>query len=354
MNVMLTCAGRRNYLVRFFQEALGSGGKVFAGDADSSAPALKEADKGFLLPEVRNETYIDRVMSICQQHSVDMLLSLNDLELPLLARASRGFEALGVQVIVSSPSVIDICFDKFATEQFVRDCGLMAPRTYTSLENASRALSCGELSFPLVVKPRWGSASFGISYVYDEEELSMVFALTKGQIERSNLNDSSVGALSECILIQEKLEGDEYGLDVVNDLKGNYVCTFAKRKIGMRAGETDRAVTLDDPRLIGVGEVLGRNLGHVGNLDCDVFVNFNGCYVLELNPRFGGGYPFSHIAGANLPAALIAWVQRREPDETWFQIQMDVTASKCDNVVVVDPGAVCSFTSNEKTRAVTE
>jgi carbamoyl-phosphate synthase large subunit len=138
------------------------------------------------------------------------------------------------------------------------------------------------------------------------------------------------------VLIQECLTGEEYGLDVINDLDGTYVTTFAKRKLKMRAGETDRSTTVQSDRLSAVGRTIGRMLGHVGNLDCDVFLNETGCYVLEMNPRFGGGYPFSHIAGANLPAALIAWARGEEPHPSWFQIEPGVTASKFYDLVVVD------------------
>ena len=135
-------------------------------------------------------------------------------------------------------------------------------------------------------------------------------------------------------MIQERLHGQEYGLDVVNDLDGHYVTTFAKRKLAMRDGETDRACTEAHEGLLRLGEALGRTLKHRGNLDCDVFVSGNDCYVLEMNPRFGGGYPFSHVAGANLPAALIAWAQGQQPDPAWLTVEPGVRAAKCDRLVV--------------------
>jgi carbamoyl-phosphate synthase large subunit len=55
--------------------------------------------------------------------------------------------------------------------------------------------------------------------------------------------------------------------------------------------------------------------------------------VLEMNPRFGGGYPFSHVAGANLPAALIAWVSGQPINPDWLTIKSDVLSSKCARLV---------------------
>ena len=103
----------------------------------------------------------------------------------------------------------------------------------------------------------------------------------------------------------------------------------------MRRGETDRAITIADPRLEALGAVIGRSLKHVGNLDCDVFDVGGAYHVLEMNPRFGGGYPFSHTAGANLPAALIAWADEKQPDPDWLKSRPNMVVSKCDRLVIV-------------------
>lgn len=335
MNVLLTFAGRRNYLVKFFQEALEGRGRVFAADASESAPALAEADKSFVVPDVTHEDYLDVLLAICKKHQVRLLISLHDLELPLFARERARFEDIGTLPVVSSPDVIDVCFDKWATAEFLHRCGLGAPRTYLSLAEARAALSQGKVTFPLVVKPRWGTGSIGLEYPENDKELELIYQLVKRRLSRTYLAEVSATDLDKCILIQEKLQGQEYGLDVINDLQGQYICTFVKRKLVMRAGETDQAVTVSDPRLEQLGEVIGRELGHVGNLDCDVFVNGDARFVLELNPRFGGGYPFSHVAGANLPAAIIAWTEGKEVDPSWFKIEPDVTASKCPRLVIV-------------------
>ena len=75
-------------------------------------------------------------------------------------------------------------------------------------------------------------------------------------------------------------------------------------------------------------EVVGfRQVGHLGTLDCDVFVQGNTCSVLEMNPRFGGGYPFSHAAGANVPAAMIAWANGQPADPACFAVMPHVIAT---------------------------
>ena len=133
-----------------------------------------------------------------------------------------------------------------------------------------------------------------------------------------------------------RLLGEEYGMDVINDLNGDYVCTFIKRKIRMRAGQTDQAVTVRDDRLEMIGQRIGEKLGHIGLLDCDAFTTKHGCYVIDMNPRIGGGYPFSHIAGANLPAALVAWASGQAPNPAWFNIEPDVAASRYDSLLITN------------------
>lgn len=308
MNILFTCAGRRTYLLKYFKENMQEGDKVIATDMQLSAPALQIADVKLQVPAVYADDYISRTLDICKRYSIDALISLNDLELPILAEQKARFDELGVKVIVSDPRVIDICFDKYKTAQWVEGLGLNAPKTYVTLEDAKKALANREIAFPLFLKPRWGSGSIGLETVEDMEALNDVYQLLFKKIKKTILATASVG--EEYIMIQEKLTGNEYGLDVMNDLDGNFIAVSVKQKLAMRAGETDKAVTVDLPEVRELGAIIGRNLGHVGNLDLDIMQRANGDYcVLELNPRFGGGFPFSYEAGVNLPKAILMWLR---------------------------------------------
>jgi len=335
LNVLLTCAGRRNYLVEYFRRALGGRGLVLAADASPDAPALQEADRALRVPPVSAPGYVAALLDACSRYEVGLLCPLNDLEFPLLARHRERFLAVGTLPVVSSPEVIDLCFDKLATFDFLRKLGLRAPRTYATLEDAREALAREELSFPLVLKPRWGSASIGIDFPESMEELELAFRLGHARLARTALASAGAADPGRSLLVQERLGGEEYGLDVVNDLAGNHVATMVRRKLAMRAGETDRAVTVTHAPLAAVGRALGEALGHVGNLDCDVFVEGDRCFVLELNPRFGGGYPFSHSAGADLPAALLAWARGEQPRPEWLVARPDVASAKCDRLLPI-------------------
>lgn len=331
MNVLLTCAGRRTYLVNYFRTALMGQGKVIAADANRDAPAMIEADEAVCVPRVDSPNYIDVLVNICQNHHIGLLLPLNDLELPILAHAQAKLRQTGAIPVIASLEVVDICFDKWHTFCYLRDLGLRVPLTYNCLEDALIGLHEKTISFPMMVKPRWGSGSIGIALVEDEEELRATYALAKRRIMKTFLGGPSSADPQHCILIQERLQGSEYGLDIINDLEGNHITTFVKRKLAMRSGETERAVTVDNEELRILGRQLGSTLKHIGNLDCDVFFAQGEIpCVLELNPRFGGGYPFSHEAGANLPAALIAWASGQRPAPEWFVVQPGVLGAKYD------------------------
>ena len=308
MNILFTCAGRRTYLLKYFKENMNEGDKVVATDMQLSAPALQVADVKLQVPAVYDPKYVDITLQICKEQKIDALLSLNDLELPILAENKAKFEAEGVKVIVSDPSVIDIAFDKYKTAQWVESLGLKSPKTFVRLEDAKRALESGELHFPLFMKPRWGSGSIGLESIADMEELDIYYGLLMKKIKKTILATASVG--DEYIMIQEKLTGSEYGLDIMNDLDGKNIGVSVKQKLAMRSGETDKAVTVDLPEVREMGRKIGEALGHIGNLDVDIMQRADGAYcVLELNPRFGGGFPFSYEAGVNFPKALIQMIK---------------------------------------------
>jgi len=117
-------------------------------------------------------------------------------------------------------------------------------------------------------------------------------------------------------------------VDVVTDLNGNYVSTLAKRKIAMRSGEADIAETMSEPVLSNLGEQIALSLRHCAILDADIFLGPRGAHVVDLNPRFGGSYPFSHLAGANVPAAIVAWLTGAVPDPAWLKVRPGVVGCK--------------------------
>jgi carbamoyl-phosphate synthase large subunit len=332
---MVTCVGRRSYTVEVFKQAVGDHSRVLACDSSPEAPALQKADKAFIVPRIDHGDYIDALLAICDDHQIGLLVPALEPELSLLATHRARFLAIGTVPLVSTPEIVATCYDKLATSRFLSNCGLGIPHTFDSLDAARTALSRGEITFPLVVKPRWGVSSIGMQFPEDDEELELSYQLTKKQTERSFLAEISATDSQRNILIQERLLGEEYGIDVINDLNGNFVCTFIKRKTRMWAGQTDRAVTVRNDRLQMIGQLIGENLGQVGILDCDAFITEHGCYVIDINLALAAAILSPH-RWSKFPAALVAWANGQPPDPAWFSIEPNVAASRYDSLLVTN------------------
>jgi carbamoyl-phosphate synthase large subunit len=334
MNILLTSVGRRNYLVRYFKRALQPDGRVVVADMQSTAPASVDADEAHVVPPVYAENYVDSLLELCRKCHITAIISLNDLELPILARVRSQFEACGIRLILSSEQVIDLCFDKYATSQYLQNLGIRSPSTFCSWADFLAAFEAKQIVFPVVVKPRWGTASIGVDFAQDLEELQLCYELAGRRLRNTMLARVSAKDYSRAILIQQRIHGREYGVDIINDLNGNFVTCVVKEKLAMRAGETDKAKIVSYPEIEAIARRIGESLRHVGNLDCDILVDDKGLAVLELNPRFGGGFPFSYLAGADLPLAIVHWLENK-PAEGCFRLEYGSIYAKYDNLADV-------------------
>lgn len=309
LNLLLTSVGRRSYLVKYFKQALNGNGKVFVANSSPQSPAFQVADGSVVTPLIYDDEYIPFLLKYCREKKICAIISLFDIDLPILAKHKELFKKNGVNVIVSDYDVIKICNDKYFTYNFLMQNDLNAPSTYIDINKAKSDIKSGKLNFPLFVKPRWGMGSISVFEASNIDELEVFYRKVKRELKNSYLKYESAIDIDNAVLIQEKLKGQEFGLDVINDLYGKYQNTIVKKKLAMRSGETDCAVTVDNENLRKIGKKLSILLKHIANLDVDVFMVDEEPYILEINARFGGGYPFSHMAGVNLPKAIVEWLR---------------------------------------------
>jgi carbamoyl-phosphate synthase large subunit len=305
MNVLITCAGRRNYLVDYFKEAVHPhGGQVHVFNTDTDSAAYWQADVGVLSPFANDPQYAAFVENYCTTHDINAVLSCMDVDLSILANIKDKFAALGITVIIADPWVTDMALDKLKTHQFLVEHGLPVTPLFTDLHQAQEAIQRGELHYPLYVKPRWGMGSIGLFKAENEKELLFYFDKTSQLISGAYDRYGMMKEDSASVIIQGGCPGQEYGLDIINDLEGRHQVTVVKQKLGMRSGETDKAITVKNEPLEKLGADIAAITRHPANMDVDVFWD-----ILEFNPRFGGGYPFSHAAGIHLPKAIVAWLR---------------------------------------------
>ena len=309
MNILLSCVGRRSYLVDYFKEVVSTtGGKVIGANSESGTTGMNACDVAYVVPSVTDSNYIDSLIEIAKKETVEMIVSCFDIDLPYLAQAKERFLEHNITAIISSEEIIDIANDKYKTYLFLKEKQILTPETYCSYAEVIKDLNLNNLSYPLFIKPRWGMGSIGVYKADDLEELNFYYNSVKKQIKNSYLSKLSSSDLDESVLIQEYIAGKEYGIDIFNDLEGNFLMSIEKEKLGMRSGETDGAIIIKNEELSILSQKISKSLKHVANLDMDVLYDGKDYYVLEFNARFGGGFPFSYLAGANLLQLLVDMV----------------------------------------------
>ena len=282
MNILLLSVGTRNKVVAYFKKALLGKGKLIATDMSNVAPAIYEADSYYIVPKITDDSYIDVILDICIKEKINGVLSLIDPELSLLAKNEEKFKKNGVTIIGSSFEACEMSLDKMKMFSFCTENGFACAKSWVSLSLFKEDLNRRAVSFPVFVKPQNGSASLSVVKVNDVETLEFYFKRNVG------------------LMIQEFLDGQEIGADVyIDTLSGNVINIFTKKKILMRAGETDKAVSFKDPKLFELIEKFVKRSGYRGQIDIDIFNVKGKYYISEVNPRFGGGYPHAYESGCN-------------------------------------------------------
>lgn len=282
MNMLILSAGTRNKIVQYFKKELEGCGKVVATDCSNIAPAIYDADKFYIVPRMTEEGYIDVILDICRNEKISGVISLIDPELSLIAKHKEDFNKIGTTVVESSYDICEKTLNKYEMYKWLVSNGYNCAKTYVDKEEFYKAVEMGEVDYPVFVKPVCGSASIAISKVYDKETLELMFA-----------HDDN-------LMIQEFLNGQEIGADCYIDMiSGEVVSIFTKKKIVMRAGETDKSVSFKDEKLFELIKKFCKEFGFMGQIDIDIFDIDGEYYISEVNPRFGGGYPHAYECGVN-------------------------------------------------------
>lgn len=258
MNILLLSSGTRNKIVQYFKKSLEGEGKVICTDMSSLAPSIYEADKYYIVPRMTEPGYLDIILDICKKEKIDGVLSLIDPELSLLAKNKGKFDAVGTTVIGSSYELCEMSLDKYEMYEWLKDHNYKCAKSYMDKIDFYKDVENGKITYPVFVKPARGSASIAISKVYDKETVDLLFAHDDG------------------LMIQEYLDGQEIGADVYIDMiSGEIVSIFTKKKIKMRAGETDKAVSFKDDKLIDLIRKFVSEAGYRGQIDNEGNTNRN-------------------------------------------------------------------------------
>lgn len=319
MNVLILSAGTRNKVVQYFKKEIGESGLVTATDCSNLAPAVYDADKFYLVPRITAPDYLDIILDICKKEQIDGVFSLIDPELSLLAKERERFLEIGTTPIISPYELVETCFDKYRMYRMLTDMQIPTGKCYVEIETFYAAKARGEISYPVFVKPIRGSASININLVNSDEEIELLFRLY------------------DDLMIQEYMNGQEYGADVYVDMRsGKCTSIFVKKKIKMRAGETDKSVSVKEPKLFEMLQDFVEKCGFIGMIDIDIFLIDGVYYISEVNPRFGGGYPHAYACGVNMPRQVLTNLEGRENEEQIGAYRENICMMKYNEICIQD------------------
>lgn len=285
-NILITSAGKRVALTRYFKETLNRfypDAKVFTTDMNPEmAPAGYVSDGCFKVPRVIDDSYPDLLLEICDKHSIGMVIATIDTELLILADLKEVFANSGVNVIVSDRSFVELCRDKRNTGSFFESHSIRVPREVDKYHP----------TFPLFAKPYDGSLSTNLHYIKTAADLTPEI-----------LNDPK-------LLFMEYVDKSvykEFTVDMYYGKDNRVKCIVPRERIEIRAGEINKGRAVKNEIMCFLKDKLGYIEGCVGCICVQLFFNpvDHDIVGIEINPRFGGGYPLTYMAGGNFPELLI-------------------------------------------------
>lgn len=285
-NIIITSAGQRVALVKDFQETLNRffpGAKVYTTDMNPRlAPAAYVSDGCFDVLRVTDPQYIPQLLKLCKDNGIGMIVPTIDTELLVLTENKKQFEDNGIAVSVSALEFIKTCRDKRNTGEFFESHGIRVPRP----------IDKNNPTFPLFAKPYDGSLSTNLHYIKNAEELT-----------EEILNDPK-------LLFMEYIDKEvykEYTVDMYYGRDHKVKCIVPRERIKIRAGEINKGLTEKEPLTQYLLDRLETIDGCVGCICIQLFLNRGTGDVvgIEINPRFGGGYPQTYAAGGNYPEYMI-------------------------------------------------
>lgn len=285
-NILITSAGKRVALVRAFKEMLTKhipNGKVYATDMNPRmAPAGYVADECFPICRCIAPQYVDELLALCEKYRIGLIVPTIDTELLVLSEHREQFAVHGITVSVSDTQFVSICRDKRNTGAFFETHGVRVPRSVDKYNP----------TFPMFAKPYDGSLSTNLHIIRKQEDLTADI-----------LSDPK-------LLFMEYIDKErykEFTVDMYYGADGRVKSIVPRKRIEIRAGEINKGVTAKNE----IVPFLKDRFDHIEGCRGCICMQFfyreeaHDLVGIEINPRFGGGYPLSYAAGANYPELLI-------------------------------------------------
>ena len=317
MNILITSAGRRVSLVRSFQKELkqvSQEGKVIAADSHPElSAACQVADGFFKVPRLDDSSYIDMLISLCKEWQIDLLVPTIDTELMLLAKNKEYFDKNNINVVISTVGFIQKCRDKRIIHEFFESHGVRVAKEYSK----------NNYTLPLFIKPIDGSRSIDTYVIKTDQDLNDYHFKNEKLMFLEYLNHE---------------EFEEFTCDLYYSKDHYLKCVVPRKRIQVRDGEVYQALTANNSLVPYLKNHLNYIEGAVGCLTSQFFKHKTkeDIYGIEINPRFGGGFPLSYLAGANYPKWIIEeYLLNKVIDEKFDSWEDNLLMIRYDDEILV-------------------
>ncbi|MCL6294928.1 ATP-grasp domain-containing protein [Jejuia spongiicola] len=285
-NILITSGGRRVSLVKAFINELKlieRESSVFVADySPNLSAAAQVADNAFKICKIEDDCYIDSLYNLCVKNDVKLIVPTLDTELLKLAESKERFLAVNIQIVISSEKLIKRSLNKLKTHELFEELGIVTAKVYSK----------NNFELPMFIKPINGSSSNNNHIIKSKNEISK-FLLDDKSLTFFEYLDHDVY--------------DEYTCDLYYSKLGTLKCVIPRKRIEIRAGEVSKGVTIKNEVKSLINEKLASLEGARGCITLQLFLHKESKEIkgIEINPRFGGGFPLSYLAGGNYPKWII-------------------------------------------------
>jgi carbamoyl-phosphate synthase large subunit len=285
-NILITSAGTRVSLVNIFKtelQLLFPDAKVLTTDLNPEfAPACRVSDGYFKVPPVLDDKYIPSLLKIAKANNVGLIIPTIDTCLLKMSENVEKFNENNISILVSDTSLVKKFNDKKLTNEFFESKNIAVAKLFSKTD----------YELPLYIKPIDGSSSIDNFIIRLNDELHHYHFR------------------NEKLLFFEYLDHDkhtEFTIDMYFDINSKLKSLVPRQRLEVRQGEVKKGITKDAFFNSIIWDIFKDIKGLRGCITLQIFVNHstNKIYGIEVNPRFGGGFPLSYLAGANYPKWII-------------------------------------------------
>jgi len=285
MNYLICSVGKHAKLIKNIKksiQAIDKTSKVIVTANQEMLPSLYCADNYYVMPDIKDTTYIDELMKVCKKENIHTITTMLDLETIILAKHRETFSSLGINVMIPEKNSAKICYDKYLMYKHLKDNEVQTIKSYKNIQDFQKDYKESNIDFPVFVKPKAGRGSVGARKVETYSDLKEIYE-----------NE-------EKLLIQEYIDGIEIDIDVYIDTISNEpVSIFSKKKLEAKIGGTTQSISFKDPKLFEFVKILVSKFEFYGPINIEVFLK-HGQYILsEINPRFSAAYLHAFECGVD-------------------------------------------------------